>query len=129
MAGLATAGRLCQPTNPPPKRYKPPIMTKVKQYGNLQRYNINPKITDPCCGAGTYSYVATYGHKLTNTRKPTMTPPTDQPCPTPPKSDEPYATETVSKKFTIATANYMTEPPNPRSANQLPVNRHPPRQP
>jgi len=120
------AGRLCQPTNPPPKCYKPPIMTKVQQYGNLQQYKINPKITGPCCGAGTSSYVATYSHNLTNTRKPTMTPPTDQPCTTLPKSDEQYANETASKKFIIGTAHSMTAPPTPRSANQLPVNCYPP---
>jgi len=126
MAGLATAGRLCQPTNPPPKRYKPPMMTKSQQYGNLQRYKINPKITGPCCGAGTSSYVATYSHNLTNTRKPTMTPPADRPSPTLPKSGEQYANKTASRKIMIRTAHSMTAPPTPRSANQLPVNHHPP---
>jgi len=74
MAGLATAGRPCQPTNPPPKRYKPPIMTKAQQYGNMQQQKINPKIPGPCCGASTHSHVASYSNNSTNTRKPTMTP-------------------------------------------------------
>jgi len=120
MAGLATAGRLCQPTNPPPKCYKLPIMTKAQQYGNLQQYKIDPKITGPCCGAGTSSYVATYSHNLTNTRKPTMTPPTDRPRPTLTKRDEQYVNETVSKNFIIGTTHTTTAPPTPRSVNRYP---------
>jgi len=124
MVGLAMAGRHCQPTNPPPKHYKPPIMTKAQQYGNLQQYNTNPKIAGPCCRAGTSSYVAIYSHNLTNTRKPTMTPPTDKPCPMLPKSDVQHATDTVSKKFIIGNANSMTASPTPQSAKQLLVNRY-----
>jgi len=74
MAGLATASKPCQPTNPPPKHYKPPILIKAQQHGNLQQHNINPKIMGPSCSASTQSHVATYSDKSTNTRKPTMTP-------------------------------------------------------
>ncbi len=99
MAGLATAGRPCQPTNPPPKRYKPPKLTQAKQNGNEQRHYIDPKIIDPCCGASTHSYVATYSHNSTDTKKPTMTPPTNDQHPTPSKNNKKYATKKVFKPF------------------------------
>jgi len=124
MAGLATAGRLCQPTNPPPKRYKPPLMTKAKQNGNLQRYNINAKISDPCCGASTYNHVAIYSHNSTNPRKPTMTSPKDGLYPTLSKNGEKYATETVSMNDIIRNDNSMQGPTTLQPTNQLPVNRN-----
>jgi len=82
MAGLTAAARPCQPTNPPPKRYKPPIMTKAQPQGNPQEHNMCKKINDPTCGAGTPGYAASYRHILSSTRHSTMTLPTGTPNPT-----------------------------------------------
>jgi len=122
MAGLATAGRPCQPTNPPPKRYKPPIMTKAQQYGNMQQQKINPKIPGPCCGASTHSHVASYSNNLTNTRKPTMTPPIGRPHPTLQKNDEQYAPVTVFKNAIITTDTPTQAPTTRHPVNPLSVN-------
>jgi len=67
------AGRPCQPTNPPPKRYKPPILAKARPHGDLQQRNIQTKISNPTRGAGTNSYAASYRQISTNIGKPTMT--------------------------------------------------------
>jgi len=123
MAGPTTAGRPCQPTNPPPKRYTPPNMTKSKQYGNLQRQYIDPKIIDSRCGASTQSYVATYGHNSTCTTKPTTTLSTNGPHHTLPKNQEKYATETVFKSFTTSTTKFTKESTSPHAANPLSDNR------
>ncbi len=80
------AGRPCPPTNPPPKRYKPPIMRKVQPHGNPQQQNTQQKIDDPTYGAGTPVYVAPYSQKSTTTRHPTMTHPTGNSHPTLPKN-------------------------------------------
>jgi len=117
------AGRPCQPTNPPPKRYKPPKLTKAKQNGNEQRQYINPKIIDPCCGASTYSYVATYSHNPTNTTKPTMTPPTNNPHPMPSKNNKKYATEMILKQFTNRKDDLTKASPTPYADNPLMDNR------
>jgi len=73
MAGPTMAGRPCQPTNPPPKRYKPPILTKARPQGDLQQRDIQTKISSPYCGAGTDSYATSYRQISTNIGKPTMT--------------------------------------------------------
>jgi len=73
MAGANLVGRPCQPSNPPPKQYKPPILTKVNPYGNLKQSNIQTKITNPCCRVGTPAYVTSYNQISTSIGKPTMT--------------------------------------------------------
>ncbi len=117
------AGRPCQPTNPPPKCYKPSLSTKSRQSRSLQHHDINPKITSPYYGAGTQSHVATYSHNLTNTRKPTMTPPTISAYPTLSKNTKQNAIKIVFKKFIIRNANSpMQAPTTPSQVDQLPVN-------
>jgi len=81
MVGLTTARWPCQPTNPPPKRYKPPSMTRGRSHSIQQQHNIHQKITGHYCGASTFGYTEAYGQFSTNTGNPTMTPPngTSQP--------------------------------------------------
>ena len=124
MAGPTTAGRPCQPTNPPPKRYKPPKMTKSQQSGNPQQQYIDPKIIDPRCIASTQCYVANYGHNSTRIKKPTMSPPTNDPHPTLQKNQEKYVPEIVFKNFTLTSTDKLTESTSlPPAANLLSDNR------
>jgi len=44
MVALAMAGWPCQPSNPPPKWYKPPILSKAQHQSQLQQQNINQKM-------------------------------------------------------------------------------------
>ena len=124
MAGPTTAGRPCQPTNPPPKRYKHPKVTKSQQYGNPQQQYIDPKIIDPRCIASTQCYVANYGHNSTRIKKPTMSPPTNDPHPTLQKNQEKYVPEIVFKNFTLTSTDKLTESTSlPPAANLLSDNR------
>jgi len=115
MAGPTTASRPCQPTNPPPKCYKPPKMTKLQQSGNPQQQYIDPKIIDSHCRASTQCYVATHGHNSTRTKKPTMILPNTGPHHTIQKNQEKYSTGTVFKKFTTTTENIQKNQPPPCS--------------
>jgi len=128
MAGPTTAGRPCQPTNPPPKRYKPPKMTKSQQSGNPQQQYIDPKIIDSHCGASTKCYVTTYGHNSTRTKKPTMILPNTGPLHMIQKNQEKYATGTVFKKFTTTTDKYTKESTSPLQPTyrQTTASRKPP---
>jgi len=112
------AGRPCQPTNPPPKQYKPPIMRKSQSNGNSNQYNTHQKIDNPNCGAGTHGYAASYRQILTNTRHPTMTPPTGTSHPMLPKNIMKHNTK---KGSNIITTNIIIPKPTPTNTQPLPL--------
>jgi len=111
MAGLTMAGRPCPPTNPPPKRYKPPIMRKVQPHGNPQQQNTQQKIDDPTYGAGTPVYAAPYSQKSTTTRHPTMTHPTGNSHPTLPKNKVQHETKMASNTINSKQPSPIQYPP------------------
>jgi len=122
MAGPTLAGRPCQPTNPPPKRYKPPILTKVKPHGNVQQCNIQTKISSPYCGAGTVGHAASYRQFSTSIQKPTMTLTTSTSHPTLQKNIVQYETKMGSNIIAITNNTNQPAPDNPHP----PSNHFPP---
>jgi len=124
MAGPTMAGRPCQPTNPPPKRYKPPILTKARPPGNLPQRDIQTKISSPYCGAGTNSYAASYRQFSTKLGKPTMTPITRTTHPTLQQNTVKYKPKMFSKKITTTTTISTTAPTKPYSDKPLPAIHH-----
>jgi len=118
------AGKPCQPTNPPPKQYKPPILTKARPHGNFQQSDIQTKISSPYCRAGTNSYAASYRQISTNIGKPTMTLITSTTHPMLQQNTVKYQTEMVSNKITTATITLQPVSPKPCSNKPLPAVHH-----
>jgi len=118
MAGLTMAGK---PTNPPPRQYKLPILTKAQPHGNLQQNDIQTKIANPPCGTSTAGYAVFYRPISTNKRKPTMTLTTSISHPTLQKNIVKYETKMVFNNSTIQPITSKQVPTDPCSAKALPV--------
>jgi len=119
------ASRPCQPTNPPPKQYKPPILTKANPHSNLQQCNTQTKIASPYCRAGTDGYAASYRQISTSIGKPTMTLTTGTSHPTLQKNTVKYETKTVLNKISVTSNTTQPAPTNPCYVKPLPaVNHH-----
>jgi len=121
------AGRPCQPTNPPPKRYKPPhltTVTKERPHGNLQQRDIQTKISSPYCGAGTDNYAASYRQMSTNIGKPTMTPITGTTHATLQQNTVKYKPKRISNKITTTITTLKSVSLKPCSDKPLPAIHH-----